>query len=166
MDRLSAVRDILTAHYEDMRALIGGLSETDLGRKTDNGWSVRLVAGHIAASPGGDIYVLKRLTEGKNATLPKPLAFVVNLMNWQGVRKFRKATTADLLTELETQHNAFFAYVTALSEEQLDRRGTVFGLGELSAIDYLKQTPSHGREHGESIRKAVGAASEKAERPV
>lgn len=166
MDRLSDLRDILTNHHEDMRALIGGLSEADFDRKTDNGWSVRLLAGHIAASPTGDIYVLDRLTEGRNATLPKPLAFVLNMMNWVNGRKFRKASKADILTELETQHNAMSAYVTALSEEQLDRRGTVFGLGDVSALEYLQQTPSHGREHGESIRSAVGQASENASRRV
>lgn len=160
MDRLSDLRDILTNHHEEMRLLISGLREADLDRKTDNGWSVRLLAGHIAAAPTGDIYVLDRVTRGRNATLPKPLAFVLDIMNWVNGRKFRKASKPDLLTEQESQYNVLFAYVTALSEEQLDGRGTVFGMGELSAFEYLMQTPSHGREHAESIRSAIGHASE------
>ncbi len=166
MDRLNDVRDILTSHHEDMRSLIGGLDDADLDRRTENGWSIRMMAGHIAESPKGDIYVLKRLTAGKNATLPKPLAFILDLVNWKDVRKFRRATKPDLLSVLETEHNAIFAYVTALSEEQLDRRGIVFGRGELSALEYLQQTPAHGREHGASIRNAVAAPSEGAGSPV
>jgi len=166
MDRLGDLRDILTNHYEDMRALIGGLRDADLDRKTDNGWSVRLLAGHIAASPTGDIYVLDRLTVDRNATIPKPLAFVLDIMNSVNGRRFRKASKADLLTEQESQYNALFAHVTALSEAQLDGRGSVFGMGELSAFEYLMQTPSHGREHAASIRSAIGQASENASSPV
>ena len=69
-ERVDTLRAIVVAHHQEMRRLIGALSDADLDRRTEIGWSVRAVAGHIAQAPSSDIYVARRLAAGKSATLP------------------------------------------------------------------------------------------------
>lgn len=69
-ERVDALRTIVSANHQEMRRLIGALSDTDLDRTTEIGWSVRAVAGHIAQAPAGDLYVTRRLAAGKSATIP------------------------------------------------------------------------------------------------
>ncbi len=120
---------------------------------------MRSVGGHIAQAPGGDVYVAKRLAKGSNATLPGFLAFVLDLSNWWGVRKFAKATRADLLAAWENGHNDLFSFATTLSDDELDRGGTVMSLGKQTAYSFLKQSPSHSQEHAEAIRAVIGDKS-------
>lgn len=157
--RTEELRDVITRNYEDIRTLFGRMSEADMSKKTDTGWPVRALAGHIAESPGSDTYVAKRLSAGKNATLPGFLSFVIDLGNWWSIRKYGKATKADLLGAWENAQNQFFAYVTELTDEQLDRAGTVMGLGQRTAYEYLKGSPSHSQEHAESIRNVIDQVS-------
>jgi hypothetical protein len=156
-DRIVELRDILSGTYEESRVLLSRLSETDLPKATENGWSVGQMAGHIARSPAGSTYVVRRLRQGKSATVPGVLSFLINVRNFLGTRKFKRATKRDLLGELERSHNELFAMVTELSDEELDRQGTVFGIGRLSTYEFLKRSPVHPHEHGEELMRAIGA---------
>jgi hypothetical protein len=157
-ERLDGLRSIASANHREMRQLIGALSDTDLDARTEIGWTVRAVAGHIAQAPGGDIYVARRLAAGKNATLPNFLAFTINIANWFAARKLRRATRAELLAELDQQHSRYVIYIESLGTYQLDQSGAVMGLGRLTTFEYLHQSPAHAQEHAGSIRRSVGAA--------
>lgn len=154
-ERGAELRAIMSANHLEMRQLIGALSDADLDRRTEIGWNVRAVTGHIAQAPAGDLYVVRRLAAGKNATLPGVLTFTIDLANWLAARKFRKATQPELLDELDRQHARLVTYVESLSADQLDRSGTVMGLGSLTTFEYLQQSPSHSQEHASSIRRPV-----------
>ena len=157
--RTEGLRDMISKNYDDIRSLFERLSEADLDKNTDNGWTVRKLAGHIAGAPGGAIYITKRLAAGKSATVPGFLAFALSLRNWLGVRRFSKATKADLLRAWESGHNELFAFMTTLTDEQLDKGGTVMGMGEHTAYSFLaKGVAQHAQEHANDIRKAIGPA--------
>lgn len=155
-ERLADLRDSLTRDYEEMRTLFERLRETDLGTRTPNGWTVAQVAGHIAVTPDGDIWLLDRLRKGRNAQLPGVLAPLMNTTidvgNWSRVRRFRSATKDDLLRALEDGHNKLFAYVNGLSDEELDRGGEVFRLGRFTTREYVLQRGDHAREHAGALR--------------
>jgi hypothetical protein len=155
-DRHAELRDVITAGYEASRGIFERLTDAHLDLRMDNGWSVAQMAGHIASAPRADIYVTRRLSEGKNATLPAFLAFAIDITNYFGVRRYRKARKGDLLLELESQHNQLFSFLNDLSEEALYRGGTVFRRGRMTAYEYLRQSPAHAREHGESIESVIG----------
>ena len=159
-DRTAELREILTTNYEDIRSLLNRIRDDDFAKPTDAGWPVRTLAGHIAGAPRGAIFITKRLAAGRNATVPGFLSFILSLRNWLGVRKFNKATKVDLLHEWENSHNDLLAYVTTLTDEQLDKGGTVMGMGEHTAYSFLKEGVSgHAQEHANSVRKAIGAAA-------
>ena len=155
-DRLAELRDSLTRDYEEMRAIFSRLREADLGERTASGWTVAQVAGHIAVTPDGDMWLLDRLRKGRGAKLPGPLGFLMNTMinigNWSRVRKFRASTRDELLRALEDGHNKLFAYVNGLSEDELDRGGEVFQLGRFTVYEYVLRRGDHPREHAADLR--------------
>ena len=52
-ERADALRAIVSANHQEMRRLIGGLSDADLETKTESGRNVRSASGHIAQAPAG-----------------------------------------------------------------------------------------------------------------
>ena len=156
-ERVGTLRQVTSKAHVDMGQLIDGLREADLDRKTDLGWPVRALAGHIAQAPAGDKYVARRLSGGKNATLPGFLAFTIDVANWYGARKFRRAALSELRSELDRQYTDLVTYIESLNTYQLDQGGTVMGLGRLTTFEYLHQSPSHVLEHASSIQHAIGA---------
>ncbi len=156
-ERLAEARDILTRNYEDMHALIAGLRDEDMDKVTANGWPVRQVAGHVATSVDGQLFVLGRLRSGKSASLPAFLMPLVDVRNWLRGRKFKSASRDDILAIHEEKHNELFATMNTLTEEELDKRGPALSMGDLSVIEYLRRSPEHEQEHAGDIRKAIGA---------
>jgi hypothetical protein len=81
---------------------------------------------------------------------------MIDIANWFAARRFRKATQQSLLAELDRKHAELVACIESLSAYDLDRSGAVMGLGTLTTLEYLHQSPSHAQEHAASIRRAVG----------
>lgn len=144
---------------EETRALLNGLTDEDLEKKTEeSNWTVGQVAGHIAQEPWG-IYVTRRLAQGKDAAPPRPLGFLLNLGNWWGTRRFRSTSKANLLETWSAALGKYRRHVEALPEESLDRGGEVSGLGRMTTYEFVKRAPEHTREHAGTIRKALREAS-------
>jgi hypothetical protein len=155
-DRLAEIRDVATRDYEEVRALIDRLGEDTLERKTSNGWTVRRLAGHVAGSPRGHIFVIGRLRKGGSATIPTPLSFLIDLRNWWEGRKYTNASKPQLLQSAESCYNDYIAAINSLSEEELDRGGDVLRLGKMTMYEYLIKSGDHGREHAADIRRTIG----------
>lgn len=155
-DRLQEVREIVTRDYEEMRSLVSRLGDDTLGRKTSNGWTVAQLAGHIAMSPEGDIFVLDRLRKGSSASLPGPLSFLIDVMNWRGVRKFKAASKQALLEAMEKAHTKRMTHLNGLTDADLDKGGEVLRMGKMTAYEYMKRSGDHGREHAADLRKTIG----------
>lgn len=155
-DRLGEIRDVAARDYEEVRSLITSLPDDALTRKTSNGWTVGQLASHIAGSPKGHIYVIGRLRKGSSATVPGPLSFIVNVMNWNDARKFKNTDKAALLAAAERCYNDYVAALDGLSEDELDRGGDVLGLGKMTLYEYLMKSGDHGREHASDLRATAG----------
>ena len=67
--------------------------------------------------------------------------------------------------ELDRQYTALVSYVESLNAYQLDQGGSVMNLQQLTTFVYLRQSPSHAREHASSIRSVVAADPHGASRP-
>lgn len=155
-DRLAELRDGLTRDYEETRALLQRLGDDTLARRAPNGWTVGQLAGHIATSPQGVGFVVSRLRKGGNATVPGPLAFVVDLRNWWQGRKYNKTSKSALLAAAEGAYNDAVAYVNGISNEELDRGGEVLGMGKLTTYEFIKRNSDHQRDHATELKQAIG----------
>lgn len=147
---------MLTTHYEEMRRFISRIPEVQLATRIEGGWTVAQAAGHIAEAPATDIFVAGRLCRGKNATVPRALAFVIDLRNRLKSRRYTRVHRADLLGELEKHYNAMFAFVNELEDNELDASGEVFGRGRISAYEFIIGSPEHARGHAHDIETALG----------
>lgn len=156
-ERLAGAREALSKNYEEMRTFLSGLTEEQLAATAPNGWTVRRLAGHIATSADGQLFVLGRLRNGKSASFPAFLHPVIDLRNWWTGRPWKNASQADILRKHEEKHNELFAYLNTLSEEDLDKHGPALGMGDLSIIEFLHRSSEHEWEHAAEIRQAIGA---------
>lgn len=156
-ERLAGARDALSKNYEEMHAFMASLTEEQLSAVAPNGWTVRRVAGHIATSADGQLFVLGRLRNGKSASFPAFLHPVIDLRNWWTGRPWKNATKADILAKHEEKHNELFSYLNTLTEDDLDKRGPALSMGELSIIEFLHRSSEHEHEHAAEIRQAIGA---------
>jgi hypothetical protein len=160
---IETIRTALEQTYQDNRALIAGLSDTDMDRSTPNPkWKVRQLAAHIAGDDAGALYVAKILAKGKNAKAPD---FVINLANWWGLRKYKKATASDLLPVMDEKHRQLMAWLDTVPAEALDKGGEVSQVGRVTLGEFLVKNGDHSREHGADIRTALTGQSSTAPRP-
>jgi hypothetical protein len=154
---LPTIRAALEEAYRENRALIAGLSDADLERPTPNPrWKVGQLVAHIAEDDAGTLYIGKLLAKGKNAKAP---GFVVDLANWWGLRKHKRARAADLVAVLDRRHGELLAWLQTLTPEHLGRGGEVSGIGRVTLAEFLVGNRAHSREHGVEIRAALAGAA-------
>jgi uncharacterized damage-inducible protein DinB len=153
--RIAAIRDSIGVNFDETKALLDRLSPADLQRTAANGWTVGQLAGHVAVSPSSAIYVVSRLAKGGNATVPAFLSWVPALRNWFITRRYKSATTADMLKTADDARTELLAWLGTVQDEQLDREGEVFGTGHTSLAKFLDYILEHGREHRAEIDAAL-----------
>ena len=154
-ERVDTLRQVISKAHADMGQLIASTRPTSIARQTSAGRCAPWRGISRRRRPA-DRYVARRLSSGKNATLPGSVAFTIDVANWYGARKFRRAATSELRSELDRQYTDLVTYIESLSTYQLDQNGIVMGLG-LTTFEYLHQSPSHVLEHASSIPRAIGA---------
>jgi len=155
-ERHDQLRDSVTRDYREMRELLSQLTPEMMRLRATDGWTVAQLAGHIAVSPRGLMFVLNRLRKGRNVRVPKPLAFVVNIRNWWMVRKFSNPTRDELLAALDDAHEALLAYISGLGEEELDRGGQFLDDGYQTVYENVMRSTDHSHEHAAVLRDAIG----------
>ncbi|MEX2247295.1 MAG: DinB family protein [Dehalococcoidia bacterium] len=157
--RIAEIREVLAQNFEATNTLLGSLSPEDLGRTAGNGWMVSQLAGHVAAAPGGAVWLTSRLRRGRGATVPGFLSFIPAMRNWMQVRRLKQATPGELLATAKGAYERLMACVNTLKDEELDRGGVMFGVGQQSVYQFLSTGVSnHAEEHRAEIRSALGRA--------
>jgi hypothetical protein len=151
------IRQSLEATYQENRALIAGLNDADLNRPSPNPhWKVRQLAAHVAEDDAGTLYVAKLLAQSKNAKAPDIL---VNVLNWWGLRKYKRAGVAELLPVMDRGHTELITWLDALPPEALERGGEISGMGRLTLAEFLVQNCEHSRAHAADIRTALNSVA-------
>ncbi len=153
--RIPTIRDSIRLNFTETEALLNRLSPDDLARTAANGWTVGQLAGHVAVSPSSAIYVLKRLRNGGNATVPSFLSWAPALRNWFITRRYKSATTAQMLQTANDARDELLVWVDTIEHGELDRSGEVFGSGKQTLSNFLDYILEHGREHRGEIEAAL-----------
>jgi hypothetical protein len=163
MDK-QGIRAVLEQCYQENRALIAGLSEADMERPTPNPkWNVRTLAAHIAEDPAGAVYVGKLLAQGKNAKAPD---LVVNVFNWWGLRKYKRAGAADLVAVLDRRQQELLTWLDSAPEQALQNGGQVSQVGTVTLGEFLTRNGEHSREHAADIRSALASGAATSTQPA
>lgn len=99
--------------------------------------------------------MLKRLRSGGNATVPSFLSWAPALRNWFITRRYKSATTAQMLQTADDARNEILAWVDTVQDGELDRSGEVFGSGQQTVASFLDYILVHGREHRGEIEASL-----------
>lgn len=132
---------------------VEGLSDAQWRTKTTGeGWSVAVVAHHVAGGHQGIAGFVARIAHGEPVSLDMDM---INKGNAEHAIQHANATKAETLALLRQNGAAAAATVRGLGDTELDRVGGSMGMTAAQVIERI--LIGHVHDHHGSIRKAIGA---------
>jgi uncharacterized damage-inducible protein DinB len=117
------------------------------------GWSAGVTAHHIAGSHEAIAGLVQAAANGQ--PLPPITPEMLNQGNAQHAQQFANCTKQETLELLRSKGAAAASMLRGLSDEQLDRKGTLFG-GEMTAQQIAENVLiGHPQGHLQSIKAAI-----------
>jgi hypothetical protein len=120
------------------------------------GWTVGVVARHIAASHYGALGLVKMIVSGE--TLPELTTEAIDQGNVKHAKKHADCTKDEVLGFLNENGEAIAAYLAGLDDEDLDRYGHLaLTGGDISAQQFIESIIiQSGNEHLNNMNAAIG----------
>jgi hypothetical protein len=139
----------------DVIATIEGLTDDQWKAVTEEeGWSVGVLAHHIAASHGGISGLVQALAHGQ--PVPPLTMDMINAGNAQHAQQFANVSKDETLELLRSGGTQAVAALRGLNDEQFDRSGQLLG-GTVTCQQITENILiNHPRSHLKSIKKALG----------
>jgi uncharacterized damage-inducible protein DinB len=132
---------------------VEGLSDAQWRTTTaGEGWSVAVVAHHVAGGHQGIAGFVTEIANGKPISLDMDM---INKGNAEHAVQFANATKGETLALLRQNGAAAAATVRGLGDTHLDRVGGSMGMTAAQVIERI--LIGHVHDHHGSIRKAIGA---------
>ena len=141
-----------------MQSLVEACSDEDwLKVCGGEGWTVGVVARHVAASHYGAIELAKMIIAGKK--LPEFTAESINQMNAQHAGKHANCTKTEVMGLLKKNSAALADFVNGLNDADLSRSGHLALAGGEISVEQLIDTIIIGSasEHLASMKAAINA---------
>lgn len=145
------------AKAAEMTAVIKGLSDADWKKTTAaEKWSVGVTAHHVAGGHEGILGIVKTLAAGQS--IPNFTMDMLHEMNAKHAKEQANCSKAETLALHEKGAAAAAATLRALSDAELDRKGTVLaGMPAMTTQQVIEGILiNHITDHMGSIRKTVG----------
>ena len=141
-DGVEELRNEITASYDEIRALLSQLRDSDLATLTPSGVPIWRVAAAITQAPLSDVRAAERIAEGKSPLGGILSRFLETIARWRRSRAFSKATRREILTAWENAFNALFSCINDLNEMPLDDVSTERARPRADAVAYLRTCPA------------------------
>ena len=146
-----------TAFKNDFIAFVDNCSDEDWQKMcSGEGWTVGVVAHHVAAAHFGAIDLARMIVAGE--AMPEITMEAIDQMNAQHAKEHANCTREEVLALLRKNGSAFAGYLEGLSEADLARTGYL-GLigGDVSAQQLTEMIIlQSGGEHFDSMKAATG----------
>jgi hypothetical protein len=155
--RAKDISERIESFRDDVVAFVENLSDDDWKRVCEwEEWSVGVTACHLGAGHFAISGLLGMIVKGED--LPQMTMEQVNEMSKKNAQKHSDATKAEALELLRKNGTRLAEFVSGLSEDDFDRKGSMpaFG-GEVTAeqfIDYI--IFQSAARHFDSMKTAVG----------
>lgn len=156
--RAEALAKQFETKVQEATAILERLSDADWKKTTSaEGWSVGVVAHHMAGGHEAIAALIKTIADGKSA--PTLTMDMLNGMNAKHAQEHVNCTKAETLALHKKNAAAAVALVRGLGDTDLDRSGTVLtGMPAMSAAQVTERALiGHIDEHVGSIRATVAA---------
>jgi hypothetical protein len=148
--RIESFRDNVIAYVDT-------LSGEEWNAKCDwEQWTAGVTARHLGAGHFGIFRLLGMIVQGKE--LPQLTMDQINAMSGKDAREHPDCTKAEALEHLRKNGAELAAFVAGLSDEELDRKGSMPAFGGAVTLNQMVDYVifQSAQEHFDSIKTAVG----------
>ncbi len=149
-----------TAFNNDFITFVENCSDEEWRKVcSGEGWTVAVVAHHVAAGHFGAIDLVRMIVAGE--AIPEITMEAIDQMNAQHAKEHAHCTKEEVLTLLRENGSAFAGYLEGLSETDLVRTGYLAAFdGDVSAQQLIEMVIlQSGGEHLDSMKATTGTAS-------
>jgi hypothetical protein len=146
-----------TGFKNEFIAFVDNCSDEDWQKMcSGEGWTVGVVAHHVAAGHFGAIDLARMIVAGE--AMPEITMEAIDQMNAQHAKEHANCTTEEVLGLLRKNGSAFASYLEGLSEADLARTGYLALIGgDVSAQQLIEMVIlQSGGEHFDSMKAATG----------
>lgn len=141
---------------DEVTAYVGNLSDNDWTKTCDaEQWTVGVTAHHIGAAHLAIFNIAEMIIKGE--PLPPLTMDQINAMSNEQAQKHAHCTKAQAMEQLKTNSAKMVAFIKGLTDEDLDRKGSMpaFG-GEVTTEQLIGYVVfESAAEHYESIKTAL-----------
>jgi hypothetical protein len=155
--KANTLAEKFTTFNNEMLAFVDNCSDEDWRKVcSGEGWTVGVVAHHVAAGHFGAIDFVRMLVAGE--AMPEVTMEAIDQMNAQHAKEHANCTRAEVLGLLRENGSAFAGYLEELSEADLVRTGYLAAIGgDVSAQQLIEMLIlQSGGEHLDSMKAATG----------
>ena len=146
-----------TGFNNEFIAFVDNCSDEDWRKVcSGEGWTVGVVAHHVAAGHFGAIDFVRMIVAGE--AIPEITMEAIDQMNAQHAKEHANCTREEVLALLRKNGSAFAGYLEGLSEADLGRTGYLAAIGgDVSAQQLIEMVIlQSGGEHFDSMKAATG----------
>lgn len=146
-----------TTFNNEMLAFVDNCSDEDWQKMcSGEGWTVGVVAHHVAAGHFGAIDLARMIVAGE--AMPEITMEAIDQMNAQHAKEHANCTREEVLALLRKNGSAFAGYLEGLSEADLVRTGYLAAIGgDVSAQQLIEMVIlQSGGEHLDSMKTVTG----------
>ena len=150
----------VTAFNNEFIAFVDNCSDEEWRKVcSGEGWTVGVVAHHVAAGHFGAIDFVRMIVAGE--AIPEITMEAIDQMNAQHAKEHANCTQAEVLALLRENGSAFAGYLEGLREADLVRTGYLAAMGgDVSAQQLIEMVIFHSAgEHLDSMKNATGTSS-------
>jgi hypothetical protein len=147
MDRDALIEHFRTG-YDDVVDALSGLTDEDLDRTPEGGWSARMVAHHLADSEATAYVRLRRLLAED-----KPLIQGYDEAEFARRLHYDRPIEPSLAV-LRSVREASLQLLGSLTPAEWERSGRHSDSGAYSVDDWLRIYANHSHDHADQIRRA------------
>jgi uncharacterized protein (TIGR03083 family) len=134
-------------------ATLAGLNEEQFNLATTNeGWTVRDLAAHVAGAEGGMKVIAERIITQEPTVIP---GFDLTRFNAGNIRRRADKTVPDLMEELRQSRAVMLEILDNSTEEQLDYPGEHPAYGSTTLYGLFEIIARHEKEHTLEIQQAL-----------
>ena len=146
-----------TGFNNEFIAFVDNCSDEDWRKVcSGEGWTVGVVAHHVAAGHFGAIDFVRMIVAGE--AIPEITMEAIDQMNAQHAKEHTNCTREEVLALLRKNGSAFAGYLEGLSEADLGRTGYLAAIGgDVSAQQLIEMVIlQSGGEHLDSMKAVTG----------
>ena len=146
-----------TGFNNEFIAFVDNCSDEDWRKVcSGEGWTVGVVAHHVAAGHFGAIDFVRMIVAGE--AIPEITMEAIDQMNAQHAKEHTNCTREEVLALLRKNGSAFAGYLEGLSEADLGLTGYLAAIGgDVSAQQLIEMVIlQSGGEHFDSMKAATG----------